>query len=216
MPTDLSKDSDSVIGHSGLTSVESLDPDMENSATTFDTEHSPAPDIRDRQEASSNSALVTNPRHRQGSSANSPRGQSNPQTYSLPSFMPSDNWDDPVTKTAIDLMRGLEKQLAVWDERRRLLDGSHFPRHTTPIGEPFSVSDAMQKNKDELQMMLFGGLRQIGVQPGNIDSSHPRTSDDQSNVGHNQQRQKYECEVCKKKVDRKSQLKYVLSCLPPF
>lgn len=197
MPTNITKDLNTSTITSELSPLESSTDEPPNS--------NPVSDVRGRQGSCSNASINTSTRHRRRQSVNS-------GVYSALSQLPSDAWDDKATKTAIDLIRSLTKQVGVWDECRQLWDKeSHFSNSTTPIGEKPRANDDSQKKNDELRRILLDGLRQLGFEPGNLDLFHLETSTDQSNTEHNDQQRTFKCPMpkCGKELDRQCKLTYV-------
>lgn len=202
MPMDLAKDLNTPTITSELNPLESSIDDPPNS--------NPVSDVRGHQRSCSNASVDTSTGQRRCQSANSQSIQTNSEVYSLLSRLRSGAGEDKPTKTAVYLIQRLTKQMDIWDKRRRLQDEeTHYSNHTTPLRETPRTNDNMQEKNDELQRLLLDGLRQLGVEPGNLEPSHSGTFINQSNAENNDQQQTYECSECGKKLDNQRKLTYV-------
>ncbi|KAK2759113.1 hypothetical protein FQN54_003212 [Arachnomyces sp. PD_36] len=164
-------------------------------------------DSRGRQRAYSNPTRETSPCQCRGVSTNSQGNFSKSSMSSLLRSLPIDSTDDEATKTAIELLKGLQSQISAWDERRRRKEKENQLSHDADFTEEPDMSDEIQERKGELRKILLDGLTQLGSHPEDFDQSHRETSANQPGVEYDDQEQKYLCHQCSKKFDRQSELK---------
>ena len=150
--------------------------------------------------------------------AHSPQPQ--PTEKAIPD-LPGDSWDNGVPKITRQLIKDLEKQISIWDSRRKhVYKGGPIPsgdnrsmlvdrgkdRAATLMAETGIKSEDMAK---ELREILLGVLKQPGVEEHNRGGLDPDNPNDPADDVQNEHRTFYKCDMCPKEVLRRCELKYV-------